>query len=227
MYIYCLMEQMRFLYIKSIKKSKWGARFHHPYRSACRDYQKVIRKNHITQLVIGKNVLRKLLDSGELDELIYGVEWIQESQLAFRFVPFLLEKAYVRYAIAKKDVKPVVLDKEEIKEHTISVLSRIYKDLNYLAVVTKRADYFMEFADEVYEETGLPIRLTESIPAEANVLIDLRQLSREKCSYTIEGHPVEPDMLQALLTGTDVGNNGRFDINCTADLKHFPKRIGK
>ena len=106
------------------------------------------------------------------------------------------------------------------------VLMKIYEDLNYLAVVTKRPDYFEEFSDELYEETGLLMRMTNGIPKEANLLIDLKLLYREECQFEIEGHTIDGGLLQALLIGISEARMHEFDIACKSSFKHFPKRIG-
>ena len=220
------MEQVKFIYIKSIRKSRFGERFHHPYRSSLRKYRKIIRKNKINQIVINRSVLRKLQDSGEMEELLKAAELVTGDNLAQRFVSQLLEGSYKHFGISKKDLRPVVLDREELEEQVPEVLMKIYEDLNYLAVVTKRPDYFEEFSDELYEETGLLMRMTNGIPKEANLLIDLKLLYREECQFELEGHTIDGGLLQALLIGISEVRMHEFDIACKSSFKHFPKRIG-
>lgn len=224
------MEQVRFLYIKSIQKSRLGARFHHPYRRAIKKYKQTIKKSGIHQVVISKSVLQKLRDSNELEELLQEVQ-SQEVQvvvgdgLALRFVPRLLEAAYEYYGINRKDIRPAVLDRDDIREWLHPMLSQICDDLNYLAIVTKQPDFFKEFAETVYEETGLPIRFATHIPQEANILVDLRQLYREECRFAVEGQKIDSGLLEVLLTDMCEEEIRAFDVTCSTTLKHFPKRI--
>ena len=54
------------------------------------------------------------------------------------------------------------------------VLDLIYEDLNYLTVVTDRSEYFTDFAETVYEETGLLVQMSEKIPKYANILLYMK-----------------------------------------------------
>ena len=98
-------------------------------------------------------------------------------QLGNLGVPYLyVHKAGFRKGGIKRNPQKcwhmAVLDDESAM--TDEVLELVYEDLNYLTVVTDRAEHFESMADEVYEETGLLIHFARQIPPDANILLYMK-----------------------------------------------------
>ena len=144
------------LHIIQIEATKWECFRGHPYRKARKCIMRLIREKNIEGLLTTADIAEKL---GDLK-----LPYLYTYRLVFR-----------RGGIQRNQQRDWHLAVIDDGTPTIDVvLDLIYEDLNYLTVVTDRSEYFTDFAETVYEETGLLVQMSEKIPKYANILLYMK-----------------------------------------------------
>lgn len=80
--------------------------------------------------------------------------------------------------ISRRELKLVLIDDEERPAYQIAQIAEyLMKDLNFLYIVTERAEAFEDLAEEAMEEYGLLLVLLTQNPGtdQGNVVLDVRE----------------------------------------------------
>ncbi len=150
------METIHLLHIIHIEPTKWERIFGHPYRRLRKRLHRLIEEKTIEGIVTTADIADELGHMG---------------------VPYLLKRrvTYKRGGIRRNSRREwYIAVTDDGTESTDELLERIYEDFNYMAIVTERPEHYSNFVDEVYEETGLLIRISDHVPKRANILLDMK-----------------------------------------------------
>lgn len=154
--------------------NKTGQRILIPYT---KEELEAIEKSKVYEYIysmIDEEQIRAIVPDVKLKEYIPEEYIIDGKFLMFLYLKEVLEIARKRHYISRKRMKVLVIDSEDQKIEYL--LDEIGEDLNYLTIVTKRREYFMDYVEKVYQETGLLISLISkplSSPVDGNVIINL------------------------------------------------------
>lgn len=110
----------------------------------------------------------------------------------FRFV---LDQILEMRELCYRDFKPILVDTDMPPESLLDeddieiALEQISKDLNFLTILTERPEYFSDYIDTMYEETGLAVSLYQKSNEKkytGNVILDFEQTGRLKNNLTVQ-----------------------------------------
>ena len=130
--------------------------------------EKIIKEYDIHHLYVDVN-LRKFIC--KIDETLirqYG------TILMYMMLPCMLEHVLYDHNIDRKEMRLIIIDSGDYKVDY--VLNLLVNDLNYLKIFTDRPEYFNEFVDTIYDNTGLitePVSSFSEIEDSGSVIIDL------------------------------------------------------
>lgn len=100
----------------------------------------------------------------------------------------ILERCRREKRISKKEMRLVLTDSKD--KRTEAVIYAVKDGLNYLTVLTERAEYFENIAMELYEDTGLLMEIKESPleeMIEGDIVIDFEKEERRNYRYYPKG----------------------------------------
>ena len=130
--------------------------------------EKIIKENQIQNLYMPVHLQKyiKKEDKKILKEY--------HTILMYMMLPQILELTLYKNGIDRKDLRLTIIDSGDYKVDY--VLNRLINDLNHLKIFTDRPEYFSEFVDTIYDDTGLMIDLVSSLSEIENdhcIIIDL------------------------------------------------------
>ena len=111
-----------------------------------------------------------------------------KSLLKYIMLDDVIEMLLEDNGIEAKDMRLVILDSNDRRIEY--VLEMLVPRLNYLTVVTERAEYFEEFVEAVFEDFGLVVETVSGVmrePLDGNVVIDMNPNVSRNYSFYREG----------------------------------------
>lgn len=141
------------------------------------------------------------------------------------FLKELVEYYRVLYGIRKKVFRLLVIEGTEIE--TKRAIQRIYSEQNYMNLVTKRRELYESLVEEILEETGLSILVTEQPMAlseeekEKTLLVNMNDLFPDisQIEVTQCGIPIELPLLVASLLDRAVDETGTIKEEKLEEIK--------
>jgi len=130
--------------------------------------EKIITNNEIEYLYVAPHLQKLLYMNEEEHTPYYG------SIFLYIMFPQIFEQMLEESKIDRKEMRLAIVDSGDRKIEYI--LELLVYDLNYLTIITKRPEYFNEFVDIIYDNTGLLIEIIsdeELQEIKGNVVIDL------------------------------------------------------
>lgn len=94
----------------------------------------------------------------------------------------ILQQILERYRMPYREFCPLLVDTDMPPESLLDedqvevMLEQISEDLNFLRIVTDRPEYFTEYIQRMYEDSGLVVQICskeEELPADFNVILDM------------------------------------------------------
>lgn len=91
---------------------------------------------------------------------------------------FIFEAIKKILKFINKDIKYtefLIIDNED-SDSTYNILNLIYEEINYLTLYTTRSEYFNDFIDKIYSDTGLNVQTinkNNQVMKEADIIINL------------------------------------------------------
>lgn len=118
----------------------------------------------------------------------YCEDKIKESMLKYIMFPQIFERVLKESKIDFRDLSLIIIDSGNRKIEFI--LEMIYHNLNHLKIITGRQEYFEDFKEMIYDNTGLVVEVVKKGMgeySEGNIVIDMNEeISREYRNFNKE-----------------------------------------
>lgn len=135
------------------------------------------KKSYIEN-VIKKHEMKYLYAEPSLSKIIRKIDdnLIQEYSKILIYIMFdqIMNLAIKDNCIDRKEMRLTIIDSGDSKIDYI--LDLIIHDLNHLTIITQRAEYFKEYVDIIYDNTGLVIEVIAKIfevESKSDLIIDM------------------------------------------------------
>ncbi|ROR28654.1 hypothetical protein EDD66_104241 [Mobilisporobacter senegalensis] len=140
------------------------------------DYiDKIIKENKIEYLYTEPNLTRFIR---KIDESL--IKQYRTIIMYIMIIP-IMERTLKIHSIDMKDMRLKIIDSGDCKIDYI--LELLVNDLNHLTIITPRPEYFNEFVDIIYDNTGLVIEITSEYLDNDNTNDVIIDLSKERSRY--------------------------------------------
>lgn len=133
------------------------------------------------------------------------------------FLKELVEYYRILNGIRRKVFRLVIIEGE--KEETKRAIELLFREQNYMLVITEQPELYERFFDQIYEETGLSVMTAEKMPVlkteerEQTIIVDMRQLfaNTGRMRVTQNGIWIEQQILTAILMETTLDCHGNIE----------------